>query len=209
MIYSYEFVKINPKQLWVQLKFSSEGKDDVFKNAITDDFSEEALHNLAKSYAPEVIDTWTRIDNAPESVEVQEKVRQEQFKPTIRDPRPPYDESLFNLVPIITETDTNIVNGWEVVEKTDAEKQSWLDDWRSRTQVSMRQARLALIQQELLQQVNSAIASLSEPEKSIVETEWEYASVVDRSSPWIASMTIALGLTDEQMDDLFKLAATL
>ena len=81
--------------------------------------------------------------------------------------------------------------------------------FRSTAKVSMRQARLALIQQGLLDQVNAVIASLPEPEKSIVETEWEYAATVERKSPWIATLAPALNMTEEQMDDLFKLAATL
>jgi len=75
--------------------------------------------------------------------------------------------------------------------------------------VSMRQARLALHQQNLLSLVEDAINLIPEPDKTKVETEWQYASTVERSSPWVAILQPALGLTDQQMDDLFALAATL
>ena len=75
--------------------------------------------------------------------------------------------------------------------------------------VTMRQARLALLQQGLLANVETAIASMSEPDRSQVSIEWEYASTVERTSPWISAMASALGLTEEQMDNLFVIAETL
>lgn len=83
------------------------------------------------------------------------------------------------------------------------------EEKRPRMIVTMRQARLALLQQGLLANVEAAIASMSEPDKSAVTIEWEYASTVERLSSWVIAMTTALGLTDEQMDDLFVLAETL
>jgi len=83
------------------------------------------------------------------------------------------------------------------------------EEKRQRMKVTMRQARLALLQQNLLSQVESAIAAMQEPEKSQVSIEWEYASTVERTSPWISTMGTALGLTDEQLDGLFKTASTL
>lgn len=75
--------------------------------------------------------------------------------------------------------------------------------------VSMRQARLALLQQNLLSQVDAAIDSLPSPSREQAQIEWEYSTEVRRNSPWVIELTPALGLTSEQMDDLFKLAATL
>ena len=83
------------------------------------------------------------------------------------------------------------------------------EEKRQRMKVTMRQARLALLQQNLLSQVESAIAGMQEPEKSQVSIEWEYASTVERTSPWMSTMGAALGLTDEQLDQLFETASTL
>lgn len=83
------------------------------------------------------------------------------------------------------------------------------EEKRSTMAVSMRQARLALLAQRYLPQVEEAIALIPEPDKSKVQIEWEYASTVERNSEWVAVMIPALGLDDEAMDDLFELAATL
>ena len=76
-------------------------------------------------------------------------------------------------------------------------------------QVTMRQARLALLGAGLLSGVNAAIAGLPEPDKSAAQIEWEYAAVVERSSGLVPAMGAALGMTTQQLDDLFTLAATL
>lgn len=75
--------------------------------------------------------------------------------------------------------------------------------------VSMRQARLALHQQGLLSSVEDAINLIPEPDKSKIKIEWEYSSAIFRDSPWLSTFSSALGLTEQQMDDLFALAATL
>lgn len=69
--------------------------------------------------------------------------------------------------------------------------------------VTMRQARLALLQAGLLAQIDAAI---TEPAARI---EWEFAATVDRSSALVQQMSASLGLTTTQLDDLFILAATL
>lgn len=73
------------------------------------------------------------------------------------------------------------------------------------TVVPMRQARLALLQQNLLATVNAAIAAGSEAD----QITWEYATEVDRNSPLVANMAAALNLTEQDLDNLFTLAATL
>lgn len=73
------------------------------------------------------------------------------------------------------------------------------------TTVSMRQARLALLQVDLLTQVNLAIENGTEADK----ITWEYATEVNCSDSLVSNMAIALGLTEQQLDDLFILASTL
>lgn len=75
--------------------------------------------------------------------------------------------------------------------------------------VTMRQARLALLQNGLLSVVEDAINLIPEPDQTKVRTEWEYAARVERNSVWVSILQPALGLTDQQMDDLFTLAAKL
>lgn len=73
------------------------------------------------------------------------------------------------------------------------------------TSVSMRQARLALLQQGLLQTVNDAIAQGNEADK----ITWEYATEVNRTDSLVQNMALALNLSETDLDNLFTLAATL
>lgn len=74
--------------------------------------------------------------------------------------------------------------------------------------VSMRQARRALLQQNLLSAVQPAIDSLPSPEKEAAQIDWEYAQEVKRSDPLVQSLAVALELTEEDLDNLFLLAST-
>lgn len=65
--------------------------------------------------------------------------------------------------------------------------------------VSMRQARLALLAADLLDDVEAAISSANRA----VQIEWEYATVVERSSPLVFAIGGSLGLTESTIDDLF------
>jgi hypothetical protein len=71
--------------------------------------------------------------------------------------------------------------------------------------VSMRQARLALLQSGLLSTVSAAIAAGGEAD----QIEWEYATEVNRNQPLVQNMKAGLGLSDADLDNLFILAASL
>ena len=73
------------------------------------------------------------------------------------------------------------------------------------TTVSMRQARLSLFQVDLLDEVETAIANGTRAD----QITWEYATEVNRSDPLVENLSTALGLTEQQLDDLFMLASTL
>lgn len=75
--------------------------------------------------------------------------------------------------------------------------------------VTMRQARLALLSAGLLAQVNTAVANMPGTEGDAASIEWEYAQEVRRDSPLVAGLSAALGLTDETLDNLYKVAAGL
>ena len=76
--------------------------------------------------------------------------------------------------------------------------------------VSMRQARLALLQAGLLSQVEAAIAAIEDAGlRQAVQIEWEYAAEVNRTHPWVQTLWAALGLSAEDLDALFEQAATL
>jgi hypothetical protein len=75
--------------------------------------------------------------------------------------------------------------------------------------VTMRQARLALLQVGKYADVSTAIASMPEPQKSAAVIEWEYGNTVERNSGLVPQLGALLGMTESQIDDLFALAATL
>ena len=76
--------------------------------------------------------------------------------------------------------------------------------------VTMRQARLALLGAGLLDDVDAAIAAITDPtQRKAAEIEWEYAQTVDRDSSFTQQLAAGLGLTSEQLDALFTQAAAL
>lgn len=77
------------------------------------------------------------------------------------------------------------------------------------TAVTMRQARLALLDAGLLPTVQAAIAALPSPQKEAAGIEWEYAQEVQRDHGLVPAMAQALGMTESQIDDLFIAAAAL
>ena len=72
-------------------------------------------------------------------------------------------------------------------------------------QVTMRQARLELLTRALLDDVEAVITAAGRE----AQIQWEYASVVERSNPVIAIVQQQQGMTDAQIDDLFREAAKL
>lgn len=75
--------------------------------------------------------------------------------------------------------------------------------------VTMRQARLALLQQGLLSEVQLVIQALPSPQKEAAEIEWEYALDVNRQSPLVQSLAASLELSEDDLDLLFTLASNL
>lgn len=73
------------------------------------------------------------------------------------------------------------------------------------TEVTPRQARLALSAAGLLDQVNSAIAGMP----AAAQITWQFASTINRADPLIAQLGPTLGLSEQQIDQLFAQAATL
>ena len=75
--------------------------------------------------------------------------------------------------------------------------------------VTMSRARLALLQQGLLSQVQAAIDSLPSPQKEAAQIEWDYSSEVHRNKPFVQSLGATLELTEEQLITRIPLLARL
>mgnify|MGYP005990194931 CR=1 FL=1 len=114
---------------------------------------------------------------------------------------------------VSTEETTATLPSWPNANLVDLEYADLTEEqhvvWRTTAKVSMRQARLALLQEGYMAQIEEALALIPDPDKTKVETEWQYSSVVERDSEWVSTLQPALGLTDQQLDDLFILAAAL
>ena len=133
--------------------------------------------------------------------------------------KPDFDSYLQNIEEIEPVLSDGVwVQSWSVTEKySESEKAEKIAEReaaalakkREGLVVTMRQARLALAKENKLQLVNDAIALIPEPDRTTISIEWEYASTVERLSPWIDIMATALGMTDVEMDALFELATTL
>lgn len=67
------------------------------------------------------------------------------------------------------------------------------------------QMRRALRQSGMRDQVEAYVLTLDPDSKDA----WEWASVIERNNPIIVTGAVALGLSRDEMDDLFRLAGTL
>ena len=76
-------------------------------------------------------------------------------------------------------------------------------EWRASMTVSRFQAMAALLDAGLLSQVNAALADAG----PLAQLAWAEATEFHRNSPTIAGLASGLGLTDTQVDDLFRAAA--
>ncbi|MBP0492152.1 hypothetical protein [Roseomonas indoligenes] len=73
------------------------------------------------------------------------------------------------------------------------------------TSITPRQARLALLQAGLLDEVDAAVAAAGRA----AQLEWEYATIVERNGALVERLAAGIPLTDQQVDDLFRAAAAL
>ena len=95
---------------------------------------------------------------------------------------------------------------WEVREFTAEE----IEEQRKAqipASVTMRQARLAMLGAGILDDVEAAIAAMEGDEGRAARIDWEYALDVRRDWPLINALGSQLGLTEQQIDDLFVAAA--
>lgn len=70
------------------------------------------------------------------------------------------------------------------------------------TSITMRQCRLELLAQGVLDQVNTLLEGNAE-----ALIEWEYATTIERSNMLVTTIQNALNLTDEQLDEMFLSAS--
>jgi len=104
-----------------------------------------------------------------------------------------YDDTQQDLI------DQAVANGW--VDVTGSWPPSPVQP--EITQVSMRQCRLALLQEN---QLVSVEALINTPEQKIW---WDYSTIVEKDNQLVKDMAVALDWTPEYLTSLFELANTL
>lgn len=75
--------------------------------------------------------------------------------------------------------------------------------------VTMRQARLALLNHGMLSNVQPAINALPEPARTRAQIEWDYSNGLERNNAFVSTLGVALGMDDAAIDALFIEATTL
>lgn len=109
--------------------------------------------------------------------------------------------------PAITETQEARRAGIELVDG------KWVWAWEViqhvPASVTMRQARLALLQSGKLSLVAPAIAAMPAREREVADIEWQYSPTVARASDLVAALATILGMTPAETDAMFILASKL
>jgi len=97
--------------------------------------------------------------------------------------------------------------GWVLIEgptPPDPQDKIELMNWRVSASCSPFQGRVALANAGLLDQVEKIIGDALTPQETKIA--WEYALTWNRISPMVSNLSTELGLTDEQIDELFRSA---
>jgi len=117
------------------------------------------------------------------------------------------DLSAYDLVPQVFPplAEGNQYNGETTVFANRVEMGQELIPVAIPSQITMRQARLQLLTDGVLDQVNAAVQTMGQA----AQIEWEYAAVVERGNPLIAAVQTLLGWDDARADQFFTAAATL
>ena len=116
---------------------------------------------------------------------------------------------LYSSVIDISESNLAIDVGWRLVG-TDFQPPEDSNVALVPLSVTPRQMRTALVLSGIsIDSINSVLDDLPEPNRSIAKIAWEFSTAFERNFGLINSMAPLLGLTQEQIDNLFILAKTL
>lgn len=76
--------------------------------------------------------------------------------------------------------------------------------------LSQSQVRISLIQNGFnLIDIDNAINSMTEPDKTKALIQWEFTTIFERNHPFVIQVCSMLGLTDAQLDNLWRFAKTI
>jgi hypothetical protein len=125
--------------------------------------------------------------------------------PVLEGPQPTLTENQYAVYDgVIQDSNGNWMTSYVAVDYTAEEIAAKVEQWRQSASCTPFQGRVALSDAGLLANVEAAVAAADEKTR----VAWEYALEWRRTSPLIATLATALSLTDEQVDTLFKEAAS-
>jgi hypothetical protein len=150
MDYTYEFVAVEPRKLYVQVKYAKEGYEDVIRKLGAHEFTPEALALTAEFGAYEAITIWTALDNAPKTVAVptgpisatySEPKAPEMVE--VYNPCPDFDRFAYRAEEVMNQvSDVLLEWNWEIIPLTEEEKVEAVEN-EERVVRYMRQERLS------------------------------------------------------------------
>lgn len=76
-------------------------------------------------------------------------------------------------------------------------------------EVTQRQARMALHALGHLTSVEMAINALPDPPRTEARIAWDFSNTIQRSNPFVSQLAALLGFTEQDLDELFVMAAGL
>lgn len=76
-------------------------------------------------------------------------------------------------------------------------------------EVTQRQARMALHTLGHLTKVENAINALPDPPRTEARIAWDFSNTIQRNNPFVSQLATLLELTEQDVDDLFIMAAGL
>lgn len=118
-------------------------------------------------------------------------------------PQPEITENQFVKYDGVVQENGQWLTKYIAADYSEADIAAYLSDWRKAASCTPFQGRVALSNAGMLAQAQMAVDAADEKTK----LAWEYATSWDRMSPMILSLSSALGLSETQVDDLFKQAA--
>lgn len=117
---------------------------------------------------------------------------------------------------VVTVVRDDVPDGWQPPEGCAAIPEADLPaGWQRAPEpvpqsITARQIRLWLVRRWLLSAVDSAIDGIADhSQRESVRVEWSHAPYIERSHPWLMPLAAALGLSEADVDQAFREAASL
>ena len=117
---TYKILRVNTATQTVQIRYSKNNYEDFYAQYTYDiPFSEEKLHELAKTQIEEAAHHWQLADDA-QDLQIEQDTGV--VKDRVYEATPDYDHLTHTIAPVITETETTEIYGHEVVELSSEQK---------------------------------------------------------------------------------------